>query len=34
VEWHLHNVFIKLGISSRKALRGALRGSDGELAPA
>jgi DNA-binding NarL/FixJ family response regulator len=25
VEWHLHTVFTKLGISSRKELRGALR---------
>jgi DNA-binding NarL/FixJ family response regulator len=30
VEWHL---FIKLGISSRKGLRDALRGSEGELIP-
>jgi DNA-binding CsgD family transcriptional regulator len=28
VEWHLHNVFAKLGISSRKQLRAA--GHDGE----
>jgi DNA-binding CsgD family transcriptional regulator len=34
VEWHLRNVFIKLGVSSRKQLRGALSGSDGELMPA
>jgi len=31
VEWHLHHVFIKLGVSSRKELRGALRDSEGEL---
>jgi DNA-binding CsgD family transcriptional regulator len=34
VEWHLRKVFIKLGVSSRKELRGALRGSEGELTPA
>jgi DNA-binding CsgD family transcriptional regulator len=34
VEWHLGKVFIKLGVSSRKELRGALRGSEGELTPA
>jgi hypothetical protein len=34
VEWHLRNVFIKLGVSSRKELRGALRGSESELTPA
>jgi ATP/maltotriose-dependent transcriptional regulator MalT len=34
VEWHLHNVFIKLGVSSRKELRGALRDSEGELVAA
>jgi DNA-binding CsgD family transcriptional regulator len=34
VEWHLRNVFIKLGVSSRKELRGALRGPEGELTPA
>jgi DNA-binding CsgD family transcriptional regulator len=34
VEWHLRNVFIKLGVSSRKELRGALSGSEGELTPA
>jgi DNA-binding CsgD family transcriptional regulator len=33
VEWHLHNAFLKLGISSRKGLRDALR-SEGELIPA
>jgi DNA-binding CsgD family transcriptional regulator len=33
VEWHLHNAFLKLGISSRKGLRDALR-SEGELTPA
>jgi DNA-binding CsgD family transcriptional regulator len=31
VEWHLHNVFIKLGVSSRKELRGALRDSEDAL---
>jgi DNA-binding CsgD family transcriptional regulator len=33
VEWHLHNAFVKLGISSRKGLRQALR-ADGEVIPA
>jgi DNA-binding CsgD family transcriptional regulator len=33
VEWHLHNAFLKLGISSRKGLRDALRSED-ELIPA
>jgi DNA-binding CsgD family transcriptional regulator len=33
VEWHLHNAFVKLGISSRKGLRQALR-ADGEVVPA
>jgi DNA-binding NarL/FixJ family response regulator len=32
VEWHLHNVFVKLGISSRKGLRHTLR-SERELIP-
>jgi DNA-binding CsgD family transcriptional regulator len=31
VEWHLHNVFIKLGVGSRRELRDALRGSENEL---
>jgi len=31
VEWHLHKVFIKLGIKSRKGLRSALRGAGREL---
>jgi DNA-binding CsgD family transcriptional regulator len=31
VEWHLHNVFVKLGIGSRKELRRALGGSEFEL---
>jgi DNA-binding CsgD family transcriptional regulator len=31
VEWHLHKVFIKLGINSRKGLRSALRGAEREL---
>jgi DNA-binding CsgD family transcriptional regulator len=34
VEWHMHHVFVKLGISSRRGLRGALAGPDGELVPA
>jgi DNA-binding NarL/FixJ family response regulator len=34
VEWHLHNVFIKLGITSRKGLHAALRDSARELIPA
>ena len=34
VEWHLRKVYGKLGVSSRKELRGALRGSEGELTPA
>jgi DNA-binding CsgD family transcriptional regulator len=29
VEWHLHKVFAKLGINSRRGLRGALAGRDG-----
>ena len=33
VEWHLHNVFIKLGIRSRYELPSALPGSDPELPP-
>jgi DNA-binding CsgD family transcriptional regulator/tetratricopeptide (TPR) repeat protein len=33
VEWHLHNAFIKLGITSRKELRQALR-SEQDLIPA
>jgi DNA-binding CsgD family transcriptional regulator len=33
VEWHLRKVFAKLAISSRRELRGALRGSDSELLP-
>jgi DNA-binding CsgD family transcriptional regulator len=34
VEWHLHKVFMKLGIDSRRALRGALAGRDARGAPA
>jgi ATP/maltotriose-dependent transcriptional regulator MalT len=34
VEWHLHNVFTKLGIRSRRELASALPGSDSELVPA
>ena len=33
VEWHLHHVFVKLGISSRKGLPRALRVSASELVP-
>src|SRR3712207_5637602 len=31
VEWHLRNVFAKLGIRSRRDLSGALAGSDSHL---
>jgi DNA-binding CsgD family transcriptional regulator len=31
VEWHLHNVFVKLGIRSRRQLLRALGGSEVEL---
>jgi RNA polymerase sigma factor (sigma-70 family) len=34
VEWHLRKVFGKLGINSRKELRGALRGPESDLIPA
>jgi DNA-binding NarL/FixJ family response regulator len=34
VEWHLHNVFVKLGISSRRGLRRALSTPEGEVAQA
>jgi DNA-binding CsgD family transcriptional regulator len=34
VEWHLHHVFTKLGIGSRKELPGALRDSEDEAIPA
>jgi ATP/maltotriose-dependent transcriptional regulator MalT len=34
VEWHLRNVFAKLGIHSRRELPDALAGSDARLAPA
>jgi DNA-binding NarL/FixJ family response regulator len=34
VEWHLHKVFAKLGIRSRRELSSALPTSDSELAPA
>ncbi len=34
VEWHLHNVFTKLGISSRRELRNTLRERHGVAAPA
>jgi DNA-binding CsgD family transcriptional regulator len=34
VEWHLHNVFTKLGIRSRRQLSTALGGSDSQLVPA
>jgi DNA-binding CsgD family transcriptional regulator len=33
VEWHLHKVFAKLGITSRSGLHGALRDADREAAP-
>jgi len=33
VEWHLHKVFAKLGITSRSGLQGALRGADREETP-
>jgi len=34
VEWHLHNVFTKLGIRSRRELASALPGSESELVSA
>jgi DNA-binding CsgD family transcriptional regulator len=34
VEWHLRNVYAKLGIRSRRELPAALAGSDAQLAPA
>ena len=34
VEWHLHNVFTKLDIRSRRELADALPGSDSHLVPA
>ena len=34
VEWHLRNVFTKLGISSRRELANALAGPDSQLIPA
>jgi DNA-binding CsgD family transcriptional regulator len=33
VEWHLRQVYTKLGISSRKGLRGALRSPYREATP-
>ena len=34
VEWHLHKVFAKLGVSSRTGLHNAIAGLDHEAAPA
>jgi DNA-binding NarL/FixJ family response regulator len=34
VEWHLRNVFVKLGIRSRRQLPDTLAGPDARLAPA
>ena len=34
MEWHLRNVYAKLGIRSRRELPEALTGSDAQLAPA
>jgi hypothetical protein len=34
VEWHLHNVFTKLDIRSRRELANALDSSDSHLVPA
>ena len=34
VEWHLRKVYTKLGVSSRKGLRSALRRPDRERTPA